>query len=165
MRRTGTLCATFVLIGLGSAAPAQAAAPPECGFRPATIVGTEGPDVITGTPGFDVIVGLGGNDSVSGAIGGDFVCGGSGDDEIISPRGLVAYGDEGNDRIEVGEGSLTDVARIHGRPGNDVLVNRGLVQTSAATTSNPAQGSMSWTAETVTTRSGTRARPFRSPST
>lgn len=131
MRRTGTLCATFVLIGLGSAAPAQAAAPPECGSWPATIVGTEGPDVITGTPGFDVIVGLGGNDSVSGAIGGDFVCGGSGDDEIISPRGLVAYGDEGNDRIEVGEGDLTDVARIHGGPGNDVLVNRGLVQTSA----------------------------------
>ena len=51
-----------------------------CLGRPATVVGTPGPDVLTGTDRGDVIAGLGGSDRISGGRGADVLCGGPGRD-------------------------------------------------------------------------------------
>ena len=70
---------------------------PTCMGKPATIVGTNGPDVLTGTSGNDVIVGLGGKDQINGGGGNDLICGGDGND--------VLRGAGGNDRIDGGAGN------------------------------------------------------------
>lgn len=58
-------------------APAQAASPPRCHDRVATIVGTAGDDTLVGTDGPDVIVGLAGADRIDGRGGDDVICGGT----------------------------------------------------------------------------------------
>ncbi len=97
------------------ALPAQGAV--SCDGRPATIVGTEGPDSITGTDGNDVIVALAGNDRVSGGPGADVVCLGAGNDALnggagndVSVAEAVA---DGNDSFAGGSGN--DTARYAAR--------------------------------------------------
>lgn len=100
-----TMLAGVLVVPAGAAA----AAPPTCDGRPATIVGTPGPDELNGTPGSDVIVGLGGSDTIDGAGGNDWICAGNGHD--------VVYGGAGRDRVWGGGG--TD--RIGGQAGDDHL--------------------------------------------
>ena len=82
------------------AAPAGAQTAPLCEGRPATIVGTNGPDNLVGTNGDDVIVGLGGNDVINSLDGDDIVCGGDGNDLVRAGRGEDrVFGEAGNDVI------------------------------------------------------------------
>src|SRR5688500_9847530 len=67
---------------IANPAGAQVDQIPTCFGAPATILGTQGPDVGVGTAGPDVIVLLGGNDTVSAGAGDDRVCGGQGNDTI-----------------------------------------------------------------------------------
>ena len=62
-------------------------APPLCGGKPATIVGTEGDDDLRGTDGDDVIVGLGGDDLIKGRGGNDTLCGNAGKDTLVGGPG------------------------------------------------------------------------------
>jgi hypothetical protein len=80
-----------------------------CNGKPATIVGTDGPNKLSGSPAADVIVALGGNDKVSGLAGNDTICGGAGKDTL--------KGGKGNDKLfgEAGKDTLK------GGPGNDKL--------------------------------------------
>jgi Ca2+-binding RTX toxin-like protein len=98
--------------------------PPTCFGRPATIVGTDGPDVITGTSGPDVIVGLGGDDTIDGVSGGDFVCGGSGNDTVV--HAAFVHGGSGEDVIHGGVGldqlyGDGGADHLYGGKGNDLL--------------------------------------------
>ncbi len=63
-----------------------------CNGRPATIVGTPGPNILVGTAGADVIAGLGGNDVIVGAGGDDQLCGGSGVDVLTGGPGADSLG-------------------------------------------------------------------------
>jgi hypothetical protein len=83
------------LDGLGSAR-ALTVVPPNCGGRPATIVGTPARDTLRGTSGRDVIAGLGGNDVIRGRGGNDVLCGGPGRDTL--------RGGAGRDRVIGGPG-------------------------------------------------------------
>ncbi len=87
--------------------PTNTVTPPQfCAGLPATIVGTNGPDILIGTAGNDVIVGLGGNDIVFGLGGDDVICGGPGNDTIIGGLGNdQLFGQGGNDFILGGPGS------------------------------------------------------------
>jgi Tol biopolymer transport system component len=85
-------------------------APPLCGGKRATIIGTGRADTITGTEKADVIVGLGGDDRINAGAGNDTVCGGPGKD-IIS-------GGPGTDRLFAD--GRTDV--LDGGPGKDRCV-------------------------------------------
>lgn len=67
---------------------------PLCFGVPATIIGTEGPDLLHGTAGDDVIVGLGGSDTIFGGDGNDLICGGDGDDRIYGGSHRFRGGDE-----------------------------------------------------------------------
>ena len=92
---------------------------PRCVGKPATIVGTPGPDSLKGTAGADVIAGLGGNDTVAGLGGNDTVCGGSGNDSISGGAGSdTLAGEAGNDTLAGGAGNDT----LLGGLGNDTLV-------------------------------------------
>ena len=94
--------------GLGPGA-AAARSLPRCAGRPATIVGTGGPDSLRGTRRADVIVALGGDDLVRAGAGADLVCGGAGRDRLL--------GQKGADRL-LGQGGRD---RLLGGPGADVL--------------------------------------------
>jgi hypothetical protein len=92
----------------GAAAPAAAPAAqgPTCDGLPATMVGTEGPNLLNGTTGNDVIVGLGGNDVIYGLGGDDVICGGEGNDTLQGgPGDDRLLGEGGNDRLTGGGGS------------------------------------------------------------
>jgi Ca2+-binding RTX toxin-like protein len=95
-----------------------------CVGKPATIVGTDGPDpAVTGTSNPDVIATLGGDDHIEGGGNGekdnDLICGGSGNDTILGQGGTdQLFGAAGDDTIDGGTG-FTDV--ISGGPGNDSL--------------------------------------------
>jgi hypothetical protein len=78
-----------------------------CDGRPATIVGTSGPDRLVGTPGPDVIVAGDGDDLVVGMGGDDVICGGPGNDSL--------QGGDDNDRL-FGEGGTDQCV---GGPGTD----------------------------------------------
>jgi Ca2+-binding RTX toxin-like protein len=98
---------------------------PTCFGVPATIVGTDGPDMLTGEDDVsDVIYGGGGDDNLSGGpydIGEaapDLVCGGEGADFI--------RGDSGDDRLNGGDGNdsvrgLNGSDVVQGNAGNDVV--------------------------------------------
>ncbi|GAA0624285.1 hypothetical protein GCM10009547_29240 [Sporichthya brevicatena] len=91
---------------------------PRCLGRPATIVGTAGPDRIRGTKRADVIVGLGGADRIEGRGGADLICGGRGNDILIGGGGDdVILGGPGRDRIKGGRGN----DRCRGGAGRDVI--------------------------------------------
>jgi Ca2+-binding RTX toxin-like protein len=97
--------------------PAQATTTPTCFGRPATIIGTDGPDTLIGQGGVsDVIYGGGGNDVI---VGGDFygddavpgsapdlLCGGPGADRVTgSPGNDKLNGGDGNDYVDGGNGA------------------------------------------------------------
>ena len=84
-----------------------------CHGKPATIVGTPGPDRLRGTPKRDVIAALGGNDRVSANGGADLVCGGDGNDTLA--------GGAGRDRLDGERGR--DV--LSGGLGRDRLIGGG----------------------------------------
>ncbi len=76
-----------------------------CNGRPATQVGSEGPDRITGTPGPDVILALGGDDIIDGLDGDDHICAGGGRDRVRGGTGRdFLFGEEGNDTLLGGPG-------------------------------------------------------------
>ena len=99
-----------------------------CAGKPATIVGTGGPDRLRGTKRRDVIAALGGNDRVRGLGGNDLVCGGKGKDTLRGGRGKdVLRGDVGNDRLlgDAGKDRLLGGAgrdKLVGGPGRDKLL-------------------------------------------
>lgn len=101
---------------------------PVCGGRPATCVGTDGPDLILGTEDDDVVVAGAGNDVVHGDAEDDVICGGPGNDSLMGARGhdrLFAgpgddwlFGAPGDDELDGGEG---DHDVLWGGPGFDKL--------------------------------------------
>jgi Ca2+-binding RTX toxin-like protein len=102
----------------GGGAP-QAAAPPTCKGKPATIVGTVGRDAVKGTSRRNVIVGLGGNDKLSGLGGNDLICGGKGNDTLNGGKGKdKLYGQKGKDTLKGGAGKDT----LKGGAGKDKQV-------------------------------------------
>ena len=140
-------CAALLIVGVVILIPSPAAdaAPPLCGGKPATIVGTTGDDVLKGTDGDDVIVGLagddlikglGGNDTLCGQYGNDILVGGAGDDVLwagpgsdwvsygLAPNGVVVHLGTG---VSTGWGTdqLRSIENILGSPWNDDLVGNG----------------------------------------
>lgn len=117
-----------------SALPAQAAVP-TCFGKPATIVGTAGPDTLLGEDTVsEVIYGGGGNDVISGgdfygsADHPDLLCGGPGDDRV--------QGSAGNDKVSGGSGHDfvsgelgADV--LHGNLGNDTLREESIAESDS----------------------------------
>jgi Ca2+-binding RTX toxin-like protein len=100
---------------------------PSCSGKPATIVGTNGPDIIDGTAGDDVIVGLDGGDLLRGLDANDTICGGLGNDLILGGIGAdTLLGDVGNDVVDGGDG---DDPLINGVAGNDILFGRAGIDT------------------------------------
>lgn len=95
-RATSGIVILFLLGGLLTASPANAAAP-KCFGRTATIRGTSGDDVLRGTNRRDVIVARGGNDTIRARGGNDLVCAGGGGFDVVFAGG-------GNDRIRGGRG-------------------------------------------------------------
>lgn len=131
-RSAVVLCAaTVAAVGPLVPAQAQAQAVPECLGRPATIVGTEGPDEIRGTPARDVIVSLGGRDVISGLTGYDEVCAGTGNDTVSGRGNFTAFGEAGADTLTI-EATEDDfsVVLLYGGAGNDTL--RGLAEDTFA---------------------------------
>jgi Ca2+-binding RTX toxin-like protein len=104
---------TFVVAGVFAIAAAAAVNDPiaSCRGKPASIVGTDGPDVIEGTEKRDVIWAGLGDDSVRGGLGSDLICGGPGSDFVDGGRG--------NDFIDGGAG---DADRAIGGLGDDSVL-------------------------------------------
>lgn len=115
------LCAVTVA-AVAPLAPAEAQAVPECSGRPATIVGTEGPDEIRGTPARDVIVSLGGRDVITGLTEYDEACAGAGNDTVSGSDNFTAFGEAGADTLTI-EATEDDfsVVLLYGGAGNDTL--------------------------------------------
>jgi Ca2+-binding RTX toxin-like protein len=115
-RRLVVLAAAALLTSFPFSA-ASAAEPPTCFGKPATIVGTAGPDNLSGGPD-DVVVGLGGDDSLTGGT----VCGGSGNDSIRGAWRASSSldGGDGDDAIRalLGPSDL-----LLGGAGNDYLAD------------------------------------------
>lgn len=100
---------------------------PTCFGKPATIVGTEGPDTLVGQGGVsDVIYAAGGNDYISGGefygdedVPGnapDLLCGGPGADHVSgSPGNDKLNGGDGDDRVDGANGADLE----QGNVGND----------------------------------------------
>ncbi|MDH4168931.1 MAG: hypothetical protein OEW42_05005, partial [Acidimicrobiia bacterium] len=90
-----------------------------CNGVPATIVGSNGPDLIMGTAGVDSIVSLGGADQITGQAGDDSICSGAGNDTV--------NGGDGNDYVDAGADNDTVFGvggsdQLLGGPGNDQLL-------------------------------------------
>jgi len=98
-----------------------------CAGRPATIVGTDSPDVLTGSLGPDVILAGAGADDVDGGGGDDVICGQEGDDTIDGGEGAdTISGGDGDDVIDAGPGPDQVQAgpgadEVRGGSGADVL--------------------------------------------
>ena len=131
MRKVVAAVAAIAIAGLPLiwSAPSQAAVP-TCFGKPATIVGTAGPDTLVGQSGVsDVIYGGGGNDTI---VGGDFyeqdqipgtapdlLCGGTGADTITdSPGSDKLDGGDGNDTLKT-YGLGNDL--LQGNAGDDIV--------------------------------------------
>jgi hypothetical protein len=79
-----------------------------CKGKPATKVGTDGPDEIVGTDERDVIAALDGNDKVSGLKGKDLICGGKNKDTLKGGKGKdKLLGQKGRDKLRGGGGEDT----------------------------------------------------------
>jgi Ca2+-binding RTX toxin-like protein len=101
-----------------TAAPGGAGGGARCFGKPATIIGTNGPDDLRGTTGADVIVGRGGSDEIFGRGGRDRLCG-NGDRDGIS-GGPKADRISGGAQSDLLEGD--DQSDLHvGGPGADAI--------------------------------------------
>jgi hypothetical protein len=90
-----------------------------CHGKPATIIGTNGPNSIVGTRGNDVIYAGGGNDTVTGGGGKDRICGGTGNDDLNGGQGNdLVFGGDGNDE-QIGSSGDDD---MNGDDGDDRLL-------------------------------------------
>jgi len=98
-----------------------------CGGRPASIVGTAGPDRLVGTPAPDVIVGRGGDDWIEAGAGDDLVCAGPGADTVLAGTGRdTLFGGPGDDRLAGLEGDdllrgEEGADRLSGDDGEDMV--------------------------------------------
>jgi Ca2+-binding RTX toxin-like protein len=120
VRRSGAVVGLVVLSVLFLAPGSSQADTYYCFGRPATWVGTEGPDTFTPTTqtGDNVIVTLGGNDYVAAGGGDDLICSGAGNDAVNGMQGDDrVHGGWGVDRVEGGLDS--DV--LYGDAGNDTM--------------------------------------------
>jgi Ca2+-binding RTX toxin-like protein len=125
-----TRLAFALLAVLTFVADTAAARSASCAGKPATVVGTGGPDRFKPASG-DVIVARGGDDKFAVESRGVVICGGAGDDRVTyadTPRGPSAFlGGPGADRATPSTGDL-DYAQVHlritadGGPGDDLLV-------------------------------------------
>ncbi len=91
----------------------------DCNGVPATIVGSNGPDLIMGTAGVDSIVSLGGADQITGQASDDSICSGAGNDTV--------NGGDGNDYVDAGADNDTVFGvggsdQLLGGPGSDQLL-------------------------------------------
>lgn len=121
----GPLGALLIALGGLWLVPAEADEVPTCFGVPATVVGTDGPDILAGSDEqSDVIWGGGGDDVLDG---GDFygsddfpdlVCGGPGDDRVLGSAGDDELGGGAGDDFLDGKNGA-DVLR--GRRGHDIL--------------------------------------------
>lgn len=118
-RRRTLLVVLLLLLPALPAGPAASQGVPRCLGEPATIVGTNGPDVIRGTPGRDVIVARGGDDTVLGLGGDDLLCGGPGNDVLVGgPGNDRLAGARGHDELRGGGGR----DRLMGGAGVDACI-------------------------------------------
>ncbi len=91
---------------------------PTCAGKPATIIGTDGPDLLFGTARADVIVAKGGNDRIFARGGDDTICGNAGADYVQGGNGAdLIIGGYGNDRL-IGSNGNDD---IRGGVGDDYI--------------------------------------------
>ena len=128
-RRVLVLLGLPGLIAFGIPATGAQAATPLCFGKPATIVGTAGPDTLVGQSGVaDVIWGGGGNDSILGGAyysdddvpgrAADLLCGETGNDTVYGgPGNDKLNGGDGDDHVDGGYGNDT----VQGNAGHDVL--------------------------------------------
>jgi Ca2+-binding RTX toxin-like protein len=108
-----SICLAAVTLVPLPAMAASSSSTPTCHGRPATLVGTDGPDDLVGTRGVDVIVARRGRDVIEGRGGDDVICGGSGQDRIVGGPGAdVLRGNQDGDTL-------------HGNGGDDVLIGGG----------------------------------------
>lgn len=133
-RRTLILLGVTSLAALALPATAAQAAPPLCWGKPATIVGTPGPDHLVGQSGVaDVIWGGGGDDVITGgayysddAVPGraaDLLCGEAGNDYVYGGPGPDKLnGGDGDDSVDGAYGNDT----VQGNAGNDELVDESM---------------------------------------
>jgi len=117
-RRSIASGAVLVAAIVLATASGEASESPTCFGRPATRIGTPGPDVLSGTDGPDVIVGLGGNDTIETYGGNDIVCAGPGADTVdLGPGRDIAHAGSGDDVVRGGSGN----DKILGAGGDDDL--------------------------------------------
>jgi Ca2+-binding RTX toxin-like protein len=138
-RRLPVLLGLIALAPVGVPSTAAGAATPSCFGRPATIVGTDGPDRLVGQSGVaDVIYAGGGDDTVEGgdfyeddAVPGtapDLLCGGPGNDHIDGgPGDDKINGGDGNDEVNGGRGA--DL--VQGNAGDDRVIDESLADADA----------------------------------
>jgi Tol biopolymer transport system component len=97
---------------------------PKCHGRPATLIGTPGPDVIKGTKRADVILALGGDDKIKTFNGADTICAGPGKDTVDAGSNGEGggsdhvYGGPGDDHLKLGP----ELGTLKGEGGDDVLI-------------------------------------------
>lgn len=122
MRRLLLLVGSVALLAALGPAGTTSAAVPKCDGKPATHVGTNGPNRIVGTAGPDVIVAKGGKDTIKGRGGRDRICGGNGNDIIDAGGGNDrVFGGSGNDHMRGGAGD----DRMFGFDGHDRIFGEG----------------------------------------
>ncbi|MEY4837039.1 MAG: hypothetical protein RLZZ475_898 [Pseudomonadota bacterium] len=83
------------------------------------VIGGRGDDVLTGNGGNDILVGGFGNDTINGGFNNDTLIGEWGNDTITTLGGDYVEGNEGNDRIVLGDYTFR---AVHGGEGIDTLV-------------------------------------------
>ena len=102
LRRNGALVVSAALLAsltLVALAATTNAAPPECGGKTATIVGTNRGETLVGTAKADVIVALGGNERCAASVAPTASVASDGTDKLV--------GGAGNDRLDGGSGRDT----------------------------------------------------------
>ena len=112
-----SVVAAPALLGL----PAAQAAAPTCFGKPATIIGTAGPDTLSAPVG--AVVWAGGGADFIDVLGG-YACGGPGDDYIDGyARNDHIDGGRGSDALRGDESARTGADVILGGPGADILTD------------------------------------------
>jgi Ca2+-binding RTX toxin-like protein len=117
MRRTATILAVVLLMGVSSSGVALA-------DYEDLIIGTDGTGIISGTGKSEHISGLGGDDRLNGGDGANLVEGGLGSDELGDGGGRdVVNGNDGADNL-IGQGGDTSADRFYTDSGRDTIQSR-----------------------------------------